>query len=80
LNPDSVHDKATLITYLKELSLNFRESPQDWENRDVSAYLDAAAAWIEDMDGFFVNRNEPVPESPSWRLIAQVLTAAKMYE
>ncbi|WP_455711071.1 DUF7660 family protein [Streptomyces nodosus] len=32
------------------------------------------------MDGYFINRGEPVPDRPDWSLIASMLRAACFYE
>lgn len=46
----------------------------------LSGFLRAWADWLRDMDGYFVNRSLPVPESPSWQFVAQMLLAARVYE
>jgi len=42
--------------------------------------LEAASAWVTDMDGYFLNQGRPIPDSPSWALIATILSAALIYE
>jgi hypothetical protein len=32
------------------------------------------------MDGYFKNRGEKVPDTPTWQTLAQMLLAARMYE
>jgi hypothetical protein len=32
------------------------------------------------MEGYFKNRGEAVPEQPTWKTLAQILCAAKVYE
>ena len=44
-----------------------------WENPDLESFLDAMAAWIEDMD-------DRLPISPSWDTFRDILLAAKSYE
>ncbi|WP_442857041.1 DUF7660 family protein [Arthrobacter sp. YN] len=57
-----------------------RQDPEGWENADLESFLEAMSAWTRDMDGYFMNRGEPVPDVPSWQLFAQMLLAAKIYE
>jgi hypothetical protein len=52
----------------------------EWENATLPAYLEAVASWSEDMDGYFKNQQEPVPDQPSWKLLGQILLAATVYE
>ncbi len=42
--------------------------------------LSAMASWIEDMDGYYKNIGELLPQTPSWRTLADILYASKMYE
>lgn len=76
-NPLSRED---LVSFLGDLADSIVEAPDGWENPDLESFLRAWAAWLEDMDQFFLNRAEPVPSSPSWQLIAQMLLAARVYE
>jgi len=72
--------RAELVGFLEQLADSLLEEPELWENADLESFLRAWSAWLDDMDGFFVNRGEPVPESPSWQLVAQMLLAARIYE
>ena len=38
------------------------------------------AAWAEDMDGYYLNAGGPVPEQPTWKTLADMLLAARIYE
>lgn len=72
--------RAELVAFLSQLADSFVEEPERWQNNNLEDFLRAWSAWLEDMDGYFLNRSEPVPEEPSWRLIAQMLLAARVYE
>lgn len=77
---NDIQSRADFVLFVRSLLQHFRQNPQDWENRDIEAYLDAIAAWTEDMDGFYQNQEKPVPQQPDWRLFGQILLAAKYYE
>ncbi|BCW08331.1 fumarylacetoacetate hydrolase family protein [Arthrobacter sp. NtRootA1] len=64
----------------KEKANSLRQEPGNWENSDLESFPEALSAWTRDMDGYFANLGEPVPDEPSWRLIAQMLLAARVYE
>lgn len=51
-----------------------------WENASLESFLEALAAWAEDMDGYYQIRNLDIPIQPSWELVAEMLLAAKTYE
>lgn len=77
---ETIDSREDLAAFIDRLRDDLRESPEDWENPELDRYLDALGAWTAAMDGYFQNRGEPVPQTPSWRLIATMLLAAKMYE
>jgi hypothetical protein len=56
------------------------DRPDGWENSTLDRYVAALASWTEDLDGYFRSPDEPVPDHRSWRLVGQMLLAAKGYE
>ena len=80
MRAEDVTDRASLVAFVNELSLALRAAPQSSENPTVERYLEALSAWIDDMDGYFLNRGKPVPSEPTWALVAAMLDAARVYE
>ncbi len=76
----SVHSREDFVRFVRTLAEQSRRRPDEWENRDLSSYLEAMAAWVEDMDGYYQNRGEAVPAQPPWNLLRDMLEAAKVYE
>jgi hypothetical protein len=52
----------------------------EWENATLERFLEAMAAYLGDLDGYFRNRGESVPDQPDWHLVALLLVAASGYE
>jgi hypothetical protein len=77
---EKLHTRAELAAFLENLADSVVEEPEVWENDTLERFLRAWSAWIADMDGYFVQRGLSVPGEPSWRLIAQMLLAARVYE
>lgn len=77
---DEVRSKEHLVQFLQLLANDLVENPERWENDTLDRYLQALASWIEDSDGYYANRGESPPVTPSWKNIADMLIAAKMYE
>jgi hypothetical protein len=75
-----VDSRESFVGFLDALIKNFQQKPEEWENRDLASFLNAMAAWIEDMDGYYQNQGEPVPERPSWKVLGEILLAARIYE
>jgi hypothetical protein len=76
----NVHDRAAVVVAIRALAENYRADPARWENQTVDVYLEALAAWIDDMDGYFRNQGVKPPERPDWNVVAQALLAAGSYE
>jgi hypothetical protein len=76
----AIKDRQALADYVSSLAVDLRENPARWENNTLPEFLSSMAAWIEDMDGYYTNQGLKVPESPSWSTLAEILTAARVYE
>jgi hypothetical protein len=77
---DQIVSRQDLIAFIEALRSDLLDRSDDWENPTLEGFLGALAAWTTDMDGYFLNRGEQVPSQPSWRLIGDMLYAAKIYE
>ncbi|MBN3216989.1 DUF7660 family protein [Pectobacterium polaris] len=75
-----ISSKDDLVKLISALARDFKENPDEWENKDLSSYLEAVASWIEDMDGYYENTNQPLPKDTNWKIFADILVAAKIYE
>lgn len=75
-----VQSREDLAAFVRALAEHLREKPDDWENRDLSSFLEAMGAWVEEMEGYYRNRREPVPDQPTWKTLAEILLASKVYE
>jgi len=50
------------------------------ENDTLDSFLEALAAWTDEMDGYYRNMNEDAPVTLQWKTIADMLMAASIYE
>ena len=82
LNPDpsAVTSREDLSNFLLELARNVSEGRFPMENETSVDYVRAAAYWVRSMQGFFANRGEEMPETPDWKMIAMIFSAAFVYE
>ena len=46
----------------------------------LASFLAAMSAWSEDMEGFYENSGEDLASLPPWRVLADILMAARVYE
>ena len=77
---EKIQTRDDLALFIQHLIQDFRTCPERWENTSLEAYLEAIAAWINDMDGYYRNRGETAPQDPTWRHVGEVLLAARIYE
>lgn len=75
-----IKTKDDLILFVLNLVADYRESPNSWENATLDSFLEALAAYLEDIDGFYRNQNREIPDKPTWGYIADLLMGAKYYE
>jgi len=66
-----VRSQAELAGVVEALLADLRRDPGRWENSTLDRFLDALAA---------VAADRTAVESPTWRLVAELLLAATGYE
>ena len=76
---EGLRSKEDFIVFMKVLQ-NRLKNDDDWENKSLSDYLEAIQRWVEDMDGYYANMNKAIPENCDWKVMAEILHAASMYE
>ena len=77
---ERIRSREDLAQFVEELKSTYGRDGKQGENRGLPSFLDAMAAWISDMDGYFANIGEPCPVEPTWKTMAQILAASTMYE
>lgn len=80
MQPNNITTRQDLAAFILALRHELEQEPEAWENRTLSDFLEALAGWTEDMDGYFLNRGEEVPQQPTWQTLALMLRAATVYE
>lgn len=77
---DKLTTKEDFSKFVLEILHDFQNNSANWENQDLSNFLEAIAAWSEDMDSFYANQGRPIPKDVNWRVFAEILYAARVYE
>lgn len=77
---DSIKTARHLAEFICELRGSLDDGSHVWEHAELGPYLEAMAAWLDDMEGYYQNRNEPVPSRPDWAFMGKLLVAASVYE
>jgi hypothetical protein len=77
---EKIKSKEDFIEFVETLIKSLKEAPGEWENKTLEDYLLGIQSWTEDMEGYYINNNLPIPEGVNWKVFADILIAAKMYE
>lgn len=79
---ENVNTKEDFIKFLQDLSIDFDENPNSWQNTSISSYLEAMSAYVEYMDAEIIYQRFGIviPPNPDWKFIARVLLSGKYYE
>jgi hypothetical protein len=72
--------REDFVVFVNKLALEFREEPDKWSNDNLASYMEAMAAWIEDMDGYYLGQGKTLPVLSDWTLLRDIFSAAKNYE
>jgi hypothetical protein len=76
----SVRSRDDFVEFVKALREDLVDNPECWENANLERFLEALGAWVKDMDGYYRNQGEPVPQLLDWKVVADMLMAAGIYE
>ncbi|GAB7129742.1 hypothetical protein JCM19000A_42500 [Silvimonas sp. JCM 19000] len=74
---DSKDDLADFIAALKQ---DLESNAEEWENPTLERFLSAMEEWTRSMDNYYRNTGQQPPQVPTWRTLANILYASKMYE
>jgi hypothetical protein len=76
----SVDTQESLISFIAQLKADLEAHAGEWSNADLASFLEAMGAWIQDMDGYYRNTGQTLSELPTWKILADILMAARTYE
>lgn len=76
----NVESKDDFISFVEMLISDFKQNKDEWENQTVEDYLEGLKSWVEDMEGYYKNTKQPVPENINWNFFVNILYSGKIYE
>lgn len=78
---ERITNRTEFIHFCEDLIRNLRTTPDEWSNSTLEDYLAALTAFLRSADGYYGNMSIDVDANkPSWRLFADMLLAARVYE
>ncbi|SEC79590.1 hypothetical protein SAMN04489761_3608 [Tenacibaculum sp. MAR_2009_124] len=73
--------RKDFIEVVKNLNTDLRKNPDKWENNSLNDYLEAISRYTEEIQAFYDNTNQNInSEIPSWKIFADILKGASIYE
>lgn len=72
--------KSDLARFIGQFAESLKNDPTSWENINLKDFLEAWAAWIEDIDESRFAAYKGSSGSPPWQMVAEMMLAAGTYE
>ncbi len=77
----NIKDKKTFIEFVSKLHAEYKSNGKEWSVNTIDGFIENIAAYAEDIDGYYKNMGfEASPKTPTWRIFAQILKGATVYE
>ena len=77
---NDVNSKEDFMNFLTQLRLDKQQKSEEWENDEITSYLEGICSWVDDMEGYLDNMHIEMPTDIDWRFIATLFYAGKIYE
>jgi len=78
-----IKSRDDFYEFLTLLRDDLHKRPDGWENNNLDAFLEAMAAYTKDIGYMYRNNNIDIDvdvSNPPWRVFADILLGAKIYE
>lgn len=76
-----VNDRDTFVRFIESLRRELISNPEKWGNTNLADFLEAIAAYTKDIHGYYMNTGQNGDiENPGWKVFADILTGASVYE
>ena len=81
LDTSAISCRQDFIIFLQQLRSDYLKNGEDWENQNLGNFLEALSAYAADIHGVYRNWSIAVDaDSASWRVFADILRGATIYE
>jgi len=78
--PNEVVRSDDLARFISQLAEQANTANCDWENDTLPRYLDALSGCADAVEQGYVNMEQDMSKMSPWRIFADLLYAATMYE
>jgi hypothetical protein len=81
--PDTanINSREAFINFVESLQADFLQNKKNWENPTLEKFLDAVAQYAKDIQGYYDYATPGISaDTPSWKVFADILIGASIYE
>lgn len=76
-----VNDRKSFSDFANNLLTEHKNDGVKWENNRIESFIEAISSYAQDIDGYYRNMSfETSADTPTWRVFAQILKGATVYE
>ena len=75
-----VKSKDDFIEFIRALAKDLKNNPKDWENVNLISFLNAIEYSTQDIEAYYSNTKQLLPNNINWKVFADILMIAKMHE
>lgn len=81
---EHVKTKEDFLEFMLLLIQDFKNNA--WDNHTLEQYLSGIEGFVDDIDGYFINKNDLISlekimnNELDWNILARILIAATVYE
>jgi len=81
ISATEVTDRESFIRFLGSIRNGFERGNTDWSNITLKDFLESLENYTNDVQGYYDNIYPGInADVPSWRIFADILKGASMYE
>jgi len=74
-------NRLEFVKFLEEFKKDFDKNKSEWENTNLSDFLESMIRYTEDVQGYYDNMKMDIDaDKPTWENFTQILRGASIYE
>ncbi|MBZ9731336.1 hypothetical protein LB467_16725 [Salegentibacter sp. JZCK2] len=78
---EKIENKEDFDLFLKSLKEDYDVNKAEWGNVTLADFLEALGVYSKEIEGYYKNMNIPFnKKNPSWKVFADILLGARIYE
>jgi hypothetical protein len=78
---ENIESRSDFLEFMELLIDDLRRNKDEWDNNNLEDFLSAFARFAGDIGGYYNNNGETVDiEIPTWKMIANMMMAAIVYD